>query len=293
MHTERSKWKYRLPLLAASSGTERKPGAQKRLFMMAMVLAMGAIDHGVAVFGQVQETNATAGPAFEVVSVKPDGLSYTPAPPGEKVLGRHRPFRYSDRRLSALTTLRNIIQEAYSVEDWAVEAPVRSGTASWIDLLVYDIQATMPPNTNKETARLMLRTMLAERFGLKFHFEKRDIPVYALVEGKNGFKLREATGNPALSAEMAEGKFTGTGTLDNIASYSRSYADRPVVNMTGIEGVYHIELQWMPDVERSVSPYDPVFWAALERAAGLKRESRKLPRDVIVVDHAEREPTPN
>jgi uncharacterized protein (TIGR03435 family) len=136
----------------------------------------------------------------------------------------------------------------------------------------------------------MLRTMLADRFAMTFHTVKREIGVYALVIGKSGFKLKPLTGDVRPSCEMRGDYFTATEGLDGISACSRSYADRPVVDMTGIEGVYRIELYWTRD---SPTKDDPAFWAALESKTGLKRESRKLLRDVMVVDHLNRAPTPD
>ncbi|SPE27856.1 hypothetical protein SBA3_1390014 [Candidatus Sulfopaludibacter sp. SbA3] len=142
-----------------------------------------------------------------------------------------------------LQTLKVLVQEAYSMEDWQVEGP------NWITAELYDVAATMPPHTSRETARLMLRTMLAERVGLQVHVAQRDIPVYALVPAKKGFKLHQVTDKPTAYSEMYEDKFIATGTLEDLATYSRRYSDRPVLDMTGIAGVYHIELHWTPDRE--------------------------------------------
>lgn len=277
-----------ITIWSGPSRTKRTAMAEKRFFVMAMAIPIGAIGHVMAVYGQDLETKATSRPVFEVVSVKPSGSAFLPGLPGEKVYSRTRPLRYSGRSLTVDHTLRVIIQEAYSVEDWAIVGP------AWIDSLTYEVAATMPHNTGKEAGRLMLRAMLAERFSLKFHFEKRDIPVYALVEGRDGFKLHDAPAPATSFGEMFRGRLVATGTLDSIAAYSRRYADRPVLNMTGIKGIYHIELHWTPDdTDNSERQYDPAFWDALERAVGLKAQNRKLPRDVIVIDHVERVPTPN
>jgi uncharacterized protein (TIGR03435 family) len=283
MQTRRSEWTARLAWSDAGSEAARQRGAQRWLFPVATVVAAGAICHVVAAYGQVQATGAPAGPAFEVVSVKPAGpvaIQGRPSPV--------RPFRYTGGRLTACHTLKTIIKEAYSVEDWTVVGP------DWINQLAYEISATMPPDTSKETAHLMLRAMLAERFGLKVHSEKRDIPVYVLVEGKKGFHAPESPDQDAHFSKMNDGQFLANGTLDEIAIYCRNYAaGTPVVNMTAIEGVHRMELHWTPDDEWSGGwRYSAGFWRALEDA-GLKRESRKVSRDVIVVDHAERDPTPN
>jgi len=275
----------RIPRLLSQSLQIRHqwPSVKKRCAAVAMIV-VGAISLG-AVSGQTPESKVVAGPTFEVVSVKPSGPAIVQGSPGERSYSRMRPFLYSDRSLTGMRTLKGIIQEAYSAEDWAVEGP------GWYNEETYDIRATMPPNTSKEVARLMLQTMLAERFGLKFHREERDISVYALVEAKQGFKLRPVSDDPKAYCDMADDHFTATGTLDYVKTCSRRFADKPVVNLTGIEGIYHLELHWPSDPDRDAE--GPRFWAALEKQVGLKRESRKVPRDVIVVDHVERVPTPN
>jgi uncharacterized protein (TIGR03435 family) len=163
-----------------------------------------------------------------------------------------------------------------------------------MDSLTYDISATMPPNTARETVRLMLRTMLAERFGLKFHREQREIPVYALVEAKSGFKLHEATDPGPRYLNAGGGTFTQTGSLDDMAGAFHTFTDRPILNMTGIKGTYHVEFHWTPDYSVDFQrQYSPEFWAAVQHEAGLKVEKRNVLRDVMVIDHVEREPTPN
>ena len=78
-------------------------------------------------------------------------------------------------------------------------------------------------------------------------------------------------------------------TVDYLAMYFRSYSNLPVINETKIQGLFRIELQWAraPDVE-----YREQFWAELERVAGLKREKRKSPCEVMVIDGALRIPAP-
>jgi uncharacterized protein (TIGR03435 family) len=223
-------------------------------------------------------------PTFEVVSVKPGGSVTTAPAPGQKTWSRTRPLRFSGRNLTGTQTLKFLIQFAYSLEDWAVEGP------TWFNEEVFEIRAVMPAETSPSAARLMLRSMLADRFSLKFHTEKREIEVYALVTGKSGFKLKPLAGDTAQFSEMQEDHYVATGNLDAITAASRHYADRPVVNLTGIDGVYHLEFTWTRGLD---SRYDAGFWSAFERATGLKRETRKIPRDMIIVDRANRVPTPD
>lgn len=139
----------------------------------------------------------------------------------------------------------------------------------------------------------MLQRALAERVGLKFHMTPREIPIYVLIAAKKGFTLRplpESAEKPPLYYSGYPDRFEGTGTLDAFALYFRSYSDAPVINKTAIPGTYHLEFRWARDPD---GDYKDQFWAELERAAGLRRERRKLPCDVLVVDQALRVPTPN
>jgi uncharacterized protein (TIGR03435 family) len=83
-------------------------------------------------------------------------------------------LRFSGRNLTGTQTL---IEFAYSLEDWAVEGP------TWFNEEVLEVRAVMPAETSPSIARLMLRSMLADRFSLKFHTVKRDIEVWRLSPG--------------------------------------------------------------------------------------------------------------
>lgn len=227
-------------------------------------------------------------PVFDVVSVKARGpLQDIPLAGGR--WGHNRtPFKYAGRRVTAIQTLTLIIQEAYSLSDWEIDGP------AWMKSFIYEIQAEMPPNTNRAAARLMLQSMLADRFDLKCHRESRKMPQYLLVVGKKGFKLHEEIEPGRSETRMRSGEFVSTGSLDTMAAVFTNYADLPVINTTAIPGVYHIDMRWDPDEPGNLSRhYDPGFWMELERVAGLKVEKRSLPTSVLVIDHAERVPTGN
>jgi uncharacterized protein (TIGR03435 family) len=241
----------------------------------------GASQSAVVIGALLALASSAQTPAFEVVSVKPGGSVTTAPVPGQKTWSRTRPLRFSARNLTGTQTLKGLIQFAYSLEDWAVEGP------AWFNEEVFEIRAVMPAETPPSIARLMLRAALADRFSLQFHTEKREIEVYALVTGKSGFKLKPVAGDAAQFSEMQEDHYVATGNLDAITAASRRYSDRPVVNLTGINGVYRLEFTWTSDLD---SRYDAGFWPAFERATGLKRETRRVPRDVFIVDHANRVP---
>ena len=204
-------------------------------------------------------------PTFEAVSIRPVGHVAIEAGPGERVYFRSLPFRYSGDRVTATETLKHIIQEAYSLDDSGVDGP------TWLNDDLYELAAVAPAGTKREAGRLMLRSMLAERFHLKFHDVLRDMTVYALVGGDHGFKLRplgENTGHPASSCEARSGTFTATGTLDLIASCSRWYMKAPVENVTGIAGVYQMALEWTAPAE--LDDTADGFQRELLKVAGLK-----------------------
>jgi uncharacterized protein (TIGR03435 family) len=171
------------------------------------------------------------------------------------------------------------------------------------------IEATMPPGTTKETARLMLQHALVERFGLKAHWEKRDAPVYALIPGKNGIKIQPdadpdhpkyrsittptgQTGRVSMAGGPGEYFAAGT-TWDLFAKNLRYRAglDRPVVDMTGLKGVYSFDLKWLPSDPPNY--VDPAILSVMETKLGLRLEKRVMPFNVLVVDHVEEMPTGN
>ena len=92
------------------------------------------------------------------------------------------------------------------------------------------------------------------------------------------------------------GEFWATGfTLDLFAKNLRYHAglDRPVVDMTGLTGVYTFDLHWMPPEPPSNSFEDPAILSVVESKLGLRLEKRTLPYNVLVVDHVKEAPSPN
>jgi uncharacterized protein (TIGR03435 family) len=83
-------------------------------------------------------------------------------------------------------SLRMLVTRAFGVKDYQVTGP------DWMNSEFFDVQAKHPPNTPKEVENQMLQTLLEERFGLKFHKEGKEVPIYSLVAGKNGPKLKKA-----------------------------------------------------------------------------------------------------
>lgn len=228
-------------------------------------------------------------PAFEVASVKPVDTSRPAAQ--SPALG----FRYTRTRVEGNSQIFAMIQDAYSLRPFQIEGP------DWISREVYEIAATMPEGTSRETAQLMLRALLADRFGLRFHREMREQSVYALVQAKSGAKLKPADPEKAkdkivdtpfgprkgFMSTGGRGVYIATAaTMDTLAGQLGGILQRPVLDQTGLKGYYAFDLRWSPEDDTEVI-------SLLERQLGLRLESRKLPVEMFVVDHVERTPTPN
>jgi uncharacterized protein (TIGR03435 family) len=165
----------------------------------------------------------------------------------------------------------------------------------------------------------MLRTLLADRFKLAIHRETKDIPVYALVVAKDGPKLQEAdidekdcpdpfaAPSPApngLCHDISGGRGRGLHgravDMSDLVRTVENYTDRPLVDKTGIKGLYRIETtSWLPlqpgpppapgaKAEDGTELADvPTIFEVFERL-GLKLELQKGLADVYVIDHVER-----
>jgi uncharacterized protein (TIGR03435 family) len=134
----------------------------------------------------------------------------------------------------------------------------------------FEIVAKMPDGATKEQVPEMLQALLAERFKLVAHRERRDTSVYALVVGKGGPKLKEAVPAPASAGEASEASqgnksvvnSRGSGpfrmkagengqvrieydslTMEGFASVLSHYLDRPVVDQTGLKGSYQVSYE--------------------------------------------------
>src|SRR5580700_3228701 len=114
-------------------------------------------------------------PAFEVVSITPRDNNRRPGPP------RIDPGRVSYPNAS----LKFLIMRAYDIANYQLNAP------SWLDEPnSFSFSAKIPEGVSDKQIPAMLQTMLADRFGLKVHWESRVQPVFALVVGKGGSKLK-------------------------------------------------------------------------------------------------------
>jgi uncharacterized protein (TIGR03435 family) len=287
---------------------ERQGREMKRIRsqLKCLVVGIAMCELLITLPNAAQQTAAAPKDSFDVLSVK-QVYSHTESGGGSRITyGPKRiPCQYQPDRVRCQRTLRYLIEDAYQVNDIQLDAPKWTNDDDhW-----FAIEGTMPPGTSKETAQLMLRQGLAERFGLQVHWEKRDTPVYVLLPDKNGVKLQPVADpeHPKLKASPIAGRNTagmsillGPGefyaaaiTMDGLAEQLWSVAglERPVVDMTGLTGVYTIDLHWTP-LDPPTYP-DPAIISVVEKKLGLRLEKRTLPYNVLVVDRVEKTPTSN
>jgi uncharacterized protein (TIGR03435 family) len=195
-------------------------------------------------------------------------------------------------------TLLTFIEQAFGMKEYQITGP------DWLKKERFDIVA-IASHVNNDQLRPMLQELLKERFKLEVHRESKVLPVYALVPGKSGAKIQ------AVKAEGDSGVWGGVGKLTvkklSMAHFAETLSgqmDRPVLDMTGLDGVYDFTLQYTPETQPQVtgdgqSPAapdlaaGPSIFTALQEQLGLKLESRKAPVEILVIDHAEKEPTEN
>jgi len=180
----------------------------------------------------------------------------------------------------------------------------------WLETERFDVVAKASQTTPPEELRQMLQTLLAERFNLRSHSEKKLLPAYALLPLKTGVKappsdaaiLTEQRCRPGEAIAGQKSVICEHMTMALFADTLQEIAPRdldvPVVDETGLGGTYKFQFAWAPAVRTSSaappSPAaGPTLFEALQTQLGLRLESRKEPLPVIVVDRVERVPTAN
>ena len=225
-------------------------------------------------------------PAFETASIRPSHMTpgcFSMQPPG------------GTQYALTCASFRNLIEFAYN-------ASYIVGDEHKLDAY-YDVRAITPHGTpwTPETVRPMLQSMLAERFHLATHPGKRDLRGYELLLAKEGSRLHtsdprttvqgQKAGEPSQNF-VAPGYVQGRGmTAAQIASALSIALREPVVNRTGLSGIFDVDLRYAP-VDSTDSTL-PAFTTALEEQLGLKLKAGNVTVDTLVIDHIDDAPTPN
>jgi hypothetical protein len=244
------------------------------------------------------QTLASSSPTFIVATIKPSD-------PNKAESDGSMGFSTSGLFHAKSQSLKELIEFVQEIGYYDVDQRIVGGP-KWIVSAKFDIEAKCDEETartlafgkipSKEQIRAeqnMVQALLADRFKLRTHHEMRRLAVYALVQEKNGLKIKpSAMGSGVTMAEFA----SSLSALPELGG-------RIVIDKTALQGKFDFTLKWTPDPAMGAMPSGPdrglksdssapSLLTALQEQLGLKLDMTKEPVDVIVVDSAE-VPTPN
>ena len=198
--------------------------------------------------------------------------------------------------------LKMLLQNAYNIRPELI-----SGLPSWTDDAHFDIEAkVLDPTTVEHLApgqrAAMMRQLLEDRFHLKAHIEQKTLPVFDLVVAKSGSKLTPSP--PDLPKSRGTGINSHNNELDAHDIAMSAFADAlthqvdcTVIDKTNLTGKFDLTLKFAHE-DNSAAPHGdssddlPSIFTAVQEQLGLKLEPRRMPVEVLVIDHVER-PTEN
>jgi uncharacterized protein (TIGR03435 family) len=279
----------------------------------------------VLLLGMLSQGSAQTKPSFEAAAVKPSISGDNRV----AILGQP-----GGRFVATNATLKMLMGVAYRVRDFQI-----SGGPSWVATERWNIEAkaeegSIPPPTGlpdptvPNPLMLMVQSLIEDRFQLKMHSETKELPVYELVIAKSGSKMKLSEdqspfrppergspppsppqrGGPTLRGSMrfGRGELEANGVpLFNFIQALSQPLGRPVIDKTGLKGLYDIQLQWTPELgqgpvvsggpEPPPPPPDssgPSIFNAIQEQLGLRLESAKGPVEIWVIDSVQK-PTEN
>jgi uncharacterized protein (TIGR03435 family) len=259
-------------------------------------------------------------PQFEVASVKVH-------PPPITLIGiQNRGGRFS---VTAFT-VKMLVGRGYAVPELRIV-----GAPEWAETERYDVEAKAPEDAAAQPVQPMIQALLAERFQLKAHKETRDLPVYELTVPRNGSKMKLSgdqtppaplappPGGPGgppppfapgqrprgtVGSSIGDGRFVIEASavpISTLVNALQQRVDRPIIDKTGLTGLFDIRLEWAPGAEAPPLPFTrnpdapppppvdgPSVFTAIQEQLGLRLESAKGPTEVVVIDSVQK-PTEN
>ena len=277
----------------------------RRVVALAIVVSAGL---GSAIYAQA--------PAFDVVSIRPTRSNLP---------GGMMDFRAGGQFIAENEVPLQLIRAAYNTDVYRI-----IGGPEWVREERFDVQARANASVTRDETRLMLQTMLAERFRLRIRKESRALPIFELVrargDGSAGSRLRPASPAECIdrgpqpvgvrSGELPScgllpagfGRMSGRRVpLALLTTQLSSMLGRVVDDRTGLTGLFDIDLDWQPSEAQvaavatltlpggtapTFDPNRPGLTTAIEDQLGLKIQSATGPVEVVVVESIER-PTVN
>jgi uncharacterized protein (TIGR03435 family) len=256
------------------------------------------------VYGQAFDSHSS----FDAASVKPS------LPPGPNTtMGRHlRGGPGSTDPGTIIFTnidLFSLVTMAYGINAYQLVGP------DWLNTTLFDITAKVPPGTTREQYRLMLQNLLAERFMLAVHRDKKEGQAFDLVVAKSGPKLKEsAPGSvavaddgslqPAPTAPSPPQGYHGplamicpNCSIEQLAARLSGLMGQPVANSTGLHGAYDIRLRYslagLEAGEPAAAEIPNTIFDAVQEQLGLKFVPKKASIDLLVIDRIAKAPREN
>jgi len=274
--------------------------------LLATIPTATVVESSAAIFGSLQSALSThAQPSdsfhFEVATIKPNKI------PNAGVRGGCRGVDSktgADGLIGGVSVplgrcvitagrLSHLIPIAY---DLKLVARVKD-LADWDGPSRFDVEAKADDTSTvtEHQLLLMLQNLLAERFKLQLHFDTQQVDGYVLVVDKTGPKFQHDTSE---GVEAFGGKAGGEITAQRASMTSfatrltaQSGLSAPIIDKTGLTGVFAIKLTWQPP-DRPGSPITertgPSIFTALQEQLGLKLVPQKVPFEYLIVDHAEK-----
>lgn len=257
-------------------------------------------------------------PKFEIADVHVSAKTQNP-------FGRALPVR-GDRYEIKTATMVDLIRFAYGYDPDKI-----LGGPNWLEMDHYDLVAKVPPDTSPETQKLMLQSLLADRFKLVVHKENKPLPTYALTVGKKPqLKESDGTGETGCHPQSSSGApqqgggrimfsdSSGTITTLNISAdgtiqyncrnvtmaafvealhgmFGASLGTNPVLDETGLKGAWNFDLRYSMGLIGPMSNNTDRITVveAVDKQLGLKLEQKPVPTPVMVVDSVNEMPTAN
>ena len=238
---------------------------------------------------------ADAKPVFEVATIKPS----KPEERFSLLVNR------SGMLNTTATSVSDLIKFAYDLHPRQI-----TGGPAWLESEKFDV--TGKPDTagipSINQLKAMLQGLLADRFELKFHRDKKELSVYAITVAKTGIKMTKDENNPnglpGFGGGGPRGMNVRNSTMSEFANILQAnIMEQPVVDQTGLGAArYDFILKWTPDAAQ-LSRLGPIpgnapaaddpdappdLFSAFERQLGLRLQSTKAPVDVLVLDHVEK-----
>jgi len=266
-------------------------------------ITLAALMSGAA-FGQSRQTR----PTFEVADV------HVSARIANNILDRLGPkmdFRTSlrgERYELHNATMVDLISTAYGIEADRV-----LGGPNWLEFDRFDVTALVPRNTPQATLKLMLQSLLADRFKLVVHNNTKPIPGFVLSMGKEKPKLKEADASGKTGCQLVRPPSPAPGqtfvptkavscrniTMEGFAAElkaieSSGYLTKAVIDSTGLKGSWDFDFRFTENWALQIARSDRVsLFDAIDKQLGLKLVEQNVPATVIMVDRVNEKPTDN